>query len=97
MMKAILSHLFVSLLAILVALILFSATLPDFQAALTAAIAGFSNIGPLYGAGWSDAVASMPYSDFDPFAKLVFIVTMILGRLEVLVVLAAFNLSYWRS
>ncbi len=97
MVRAILSHLFVSLLAVIVAMILLSITLPDFQSALTAAIAGFSNIGALYGAGWSDAVASMPYSDFDPFAKLVFIVIMILGRLEVLVVLAAFNLSYWRS
>ena len=97
MMKAILSNLFVCLLAIVVALILLAMSLPDFGAAITATIAAFSNIGPLYTAGWADTVAWTPYSEFDGFAKLVFIVTMILGRLEILVVLAAFNLAYWRS
>ncbi|HET7714247.1 MAG TPA: potassium transporter TrkG [Bauldia sp.] len=96
-LKAILSGLFVSLVTIVVALVLLSVSLPDFNAALTAAISGFSNIGPLYAAGWSEGALWPPYSDFDGFAKLVFIVTMILGRLEVLVVLAAFNLAYWRS
>jgi len=97
MMKAILSFLFVSLLVLAGAILLLSLSLPDFQAAITAAIAAFSNIGALYPAGWPDAVAWTPYAQFDPFAKLVFIVTMILGRVEVLVVFAAFNLSYWRS
>ena len=97
MMKAILSNLFVGLLAIVGAMILLAVSLPDFGAAITAAIAAFSNIGPLYTAGWADTVAWTPYSEFDGFAKLVFIVTMILGRLEILVVLAAFNLAYWRS
>ncbi len=97
MMKAILSNLFVCLLAIVVALILLAMSLPDFGAAITATIAAFSNIGPLYTAGLADTVAWTPYSEFDGFAKLVFIATMILGRLEILVVLAAFNLAYWRS
>ncbi len=97
MMKAIFSNLFVSLLVILAAVILLSMSLPDFGAAVSAAIAGFSNIGPLYGAGWADEANWTPYSDFDGFAKLVFIAVMVLGRLEVLVVFAAFNLAYWRS
>jgi trk system potassium uptake protein TrkH len=54
-------------------------------------------MGPLYAAGWHDPVTWTPYSEFEPFAKVVMIITMILGRLEVLVVFAAFNLSYWRS
>ncbi len=97
MMKAILSYLFVSLLVMAVAMLLLSLSLPDFPAAFTATIAAFANIGPLYAAGWQDAVTWTPYPEFEPFAKMVMIVTMILGRLEVLVVFAAFNLSYWRS
>lgn len=97
MIKAIFSNLFVSLLVILAAVILLSTSLPDFEAAISAAIAGFSNIGPLYGAGWADPATWMPYSAFDGFAKLVFIAVMILGRLEVIIVFAAFNLAYWRS
>jgi trk system potassium uptake protein TrkH len=97
MVKAILGNLFVCLLVILGAVILLSASLPDFEAAVSAAIAGFSNIGPLYAAGWGDAATWTPYSGFDGFAKLVFIAVMILGRLEVLIVFAAFNLAYWRS
>ncbi|MBN9022423.1 MAG: TrkH family potassium uptake protein [Rhizobiales bacterium] len=97
MMKAILSYLFVSLLVLMASVLLLSLSLPDFQAAITAAIAAFSNIGALYAAGWHDPVTWTPYAEYDAFAKLVFIVTMILGRLEVLVVFAAFNLSYWRS
>ena len=97
MMKAILSYLFVSFLVIAASMTLLALSLPDFQAAITAAIAAFSNMGPLYAAGWHDPVAWTPFPEFEPFAKVVMIVTMILGRLEVLVVLAAFNLSYWRS
>jgi trk system potassium uptake protein TrkH len=97
MMKAILSYLFVSLLVIATSMTLLSLALPDFQAAITASIAAFANMGPLYAAGWHDPVTWTPYSEFEPFAKVVMIITMILGRLEVLVVFAAFNLSYWRS
>jgi trk system potassium uptake protein TrkH len=97
MMKAILSGVFICLIVIAAASILLAASLPDFESAITAAIAAFSNIGPLYTAGWADPSAWPAYSDFDGFAKLVFMATMILGRLEVLVVLAAFNLAYWRS
>ena len=78
-------------------MILLSVALPDFEAAVSAAIAGFSNIGPLYAVGWGDPATWIPYSGFDGFAKLVFIAVMILGRLEVLIVFAAFNLAYWRS
>jgi len=97
MTKAIFSSLFVSLLVIVAATILLSISLPDFAAAISAAIAGFSHIGPLYGAGWGDPATWMPYSAFDGFAKLAFIAVMILGRLEILIVFAAFNLAYWRS
>jgi trk system potassium uptake protein TrkH len=97
MMKAVLSYLFISLLVLTASMTLLALSLPDFQAAITAAVAAFSNIGPLYGAGWHDPATWTPYPEFEPFAKVVMIITMILGRLEVLVVFAAFNLTYWRS
>lgn len=97
MMKAILGNLLVCLVVIMAAVILLSVSLPDFEAALSATIAGFANIGPLYSAGWGDPQTWTPYAGFDGFAKLVFIAVMILGRLEVLVVFAVFNLAYWRS
>lgn len=97
MMKAILGNLLICLIVIAAAAILLAVSLPDFPSALSAAIAGFSNIGPLYGAGWSDPQTWTPYAGFDGFAKLVFIAVMILGRLEALVVFAVFNLAYWRS
>ena len=97
MMKAILGSLFVALLTLIAATALLATALPNFESAITAAIAAFSNIGPLYSAGWIDPVAWPAYPDFDPLAKLVMIVTMILGRLEVLVVFATLNLAYWRS
>jgi trk system potassium uptake protein TrkH len=100
MMKAILSYLFVSLLVIMPpgddcssAL-----SLPDFPAAITAAIAAFANIGPSLRRRMARSLwHGRPIRNSSHLRKVVMIVTMILGRLEVLVVLAAFNLSYWRS
>jgi trk system potassium uptake protein TrkH len=89
------SNFAVSLLAIAVAALLLALVLPSFEAALAAAVSAFSNIGPLYAAGWSPAWPA--YADFGDFAKGVMILTMILGRIEVLALFAAVNLAYWRS
>ncbi|WP_421723620.1 TrkH family potassium uptake protein [Bauldia sp.] len=96
-MKSILSGIVVALLTVVAASLLIATTEPAFDGALTAAIAAFSNIGPLYGPGWPGADAWPPFADFGDTAKLVMAFTMILGRLEVLVLLGALNLSYWRS
>ncbi len=96
-MKAIWASLGLSLVVIVVAALLLSLSLPGFDAALLAAVAAFSNIGPLYSPQWPMAGGWPGFGAFDDWSKVVMIVTMILGRLEVIVVLAAINPAYWRS
>lgn len=70
-----------------------------FEAALMAAVSSFSNAGPVYSSGWApQGDPNWPaYADFSSGGKITLMVLMILGRLEVLVVLAAFNLKYWTN
>ncbi|MCB1497104.1 MAG: TrkH family potassium uptake protein [Bauldia sp.] len=96
-MKSIWSSLVASLAVIVAAALLIATSEPNFDGALTAAIAAFSNVGPVYSTGWPAPDAWPAYADFSAFAKLVMIATMILGRIEVLVLLGALNLAYWRS
>jgi trk system potassium uptake protein TrkH len=77
--------------------LLLSLGLPTFDAAFVATISAFSNIGPLYSPEWPIATDWPRYAAFDDWSKLVMIVTMILGRLEVIVFFAAINPAYWRS
>ncbi len=70
----------------------------DFEAAFIASVALFSNAGPVYTAliPLGADVASWPtYADLSGLAMFGAVLTMLLGRLEVLVVLAAFNFAYW--
>ena len=97
MMKAIWANLGLSLAVVIVAALLLSLALPGFDAALVAAVSAFSNVGPLYSPGWPLAAGWPPWALFPDWSKLVVILTMILGRLEVIVVFAALNLAYWRS
>jgi trk system potassium uptake protein TrkH len=96
-MKAIWANLGISLAVIMVAALLLAATLPSFDAAFVATVSAFSNIGPLYSPEWPIGAAWPRYGAFDDWAKLVMVVTMILGRLEVIVFFAAINPTYWRS
>ena len=70
-----------------------------FEGAFTAAIAAFSTAGPVYTAGWSISVADgwPTYNDFPDPAKYGFIILMVLGRLEVMAIIALFSRKYWRS
>lgn len=96
-MKSILSGLVVAILVVIAATLLIPTSELAFDGALTAAIASFSNIGPLYNAGWAGSDAWPAFAEFGVTAKLVMVVTMILGRIEVLVLLGALNFAYWRS
>lgn len=96
-MKSIWSSIIVGLFVIMAATLLIAASEPNFDGALTAAIAAFSNMGPLYSTDWPAPDVWPAYADFSVFAKLVMIVTMVLGRIEVLVLLGALNIAYWRS
>lgn len=98
LMKAIWSNLAVVTLFIGLVMLIVAMDLPTLDAALTATIAAFANIGPLYAAfGAADPAAWPPIADFDAATKVVLSATMILGRVEVLALLGALNLTYWRS
>lgn len=66
----------------------------DFAHALAAAVSCLTNTGPLYvilsGGG-------APYGSLSEGGKLLLSAVMIAGRLEVLVLLAMFDLSFWRD
>ncbi|MCP4383195.1 MAG: TrkH family potassium uptake protein [Hyphomicrobiales bacterium] len=96
-MKSIWSGLVVSILVVFAATLLIATSEPAFDGALTAAIASFSSIGPLYAGGWPGEESWPSFAEFGVTAKLVMIFTMIIGRFEVLVLIGALNLAYWRS
>jgi trk system potassium uptake protein TrkH len=97
LMKAVWASFALSVVVIVAAALLLSLSLPTFEAAFVAAIAAFANIGPLYSPQWATAADWPTYAEFDSVAKLVTVATMILGRLEVVVLFAAVNIGYWRS
>ena len=66
----------------------------DFENAMTLAAASLSNTGPLAQAAPLEPV---PPRDLGTAAKLVMCAAMVLGRLEMLAVVALFNPSVWRS
>lgn len=77
---------------------IFAATGAGFEASFIAATALFANAGPIYFALkplGADPAVWPTYADFPTLAKFAAIGAMVLGRLEVLVVLAAFNFNYW--
>ncbi len=97
LMKAIWANLVVAVVIISVAALALSISLPAFDAAMVAAVAAFSNIGPLYSQEWLIGTNWPAYGDFGVFAQLAMIVTMILGRIEVIVLFASLYAAYWRS
>ena len=74
-----------------------SVSLPAFDAAIVVAVSAFSNIGPLYSQEWLIGPNWPAYADFGVFGQLAMIVTMILGRIEVIVLFASLYAAYWRS
>jgi trk system potassium uptake protein TrkH len=97
MMRAIWGHLFVSLLVVGLAALVVSLSGSNFTGALSSAVASFANIGPLHGGGWAGEGSWQEFADMPGFAKMALAATMVLGRLEVVALLAAINAVYWRS
>ena len=97
LMKAIWSFFTVMILTIAFFSIAVAASGIPFEAALSATISAFATAGPVYETGWAapGAEAWPAYSDFTTTGKLALILTMILGRLEVLVLLALISTKYW--
>jgi trk system potassium uptake protein TrkH len=99
LLRAIWSYFTVAIMVMAAGLVLLNSTGISFNAAFMATIAAFSNSGPIYNPAW--AVQGDPgwpvYADLTSFSKIVLMNLMILGRIEVLVVLGAFNLKYWAN
>ena len=99
MIRAIWSFFVAAIVTIAIGAVLVSPSAVNFEAALVATVAAFSGAGPVYEAGWAaPGTPAWPgWEGFDAPAKLVLCAVMILGRVEVLSVVALFSLRYWRS
>ncbi|TLP49176.1 TrkH family potassium uptake protein [Cohaesibacter sp. CAU 1516] len=96
LLKAIWSSFLLSMILIAVVAGMVTYDIGHFDGGLVAAISSFSNIGPLYTTGWSQVGAWPAYYDMDLIVKYALIVTMVLGRIEIIVLLGALNLNFWR-
>ncbi len=95
LMKAIWSFFVVTVFTIAIGTVWIASTDVPFEAALTSTIAAFTTAGPIYGSQWGE---SWPhFGDFSTFAKISLMLSMVLGRLEVLALLGLFSARYWRS
>ena len=99
MIRAIWSFFVAAIVTIAIGAVLVAPSSVNFEAALVATVAAFSGAGPVYEAGWAaPGTPDWPgWEGFDARAKLVLCVVMLLGRVEVLSVVALFSLRYWRS
>ena len=91
LMKAIWSHLVVTIVVLGFASIAVSVEAVDYEAALLATVAAYSNVGPVYDTDWVSGVRTWQlFSDYGGLPKTVLALTMIIGRIEILAVLGAF-------
>ncbi len=97
LLRAVWSYFTVAIMVIALGVIVLNSTGLSFEAAFTATVAAFSNAGPVYNQAWAaQGDTGWPiYADLTFVAKSSLMVLMVLGRIEVLVVLGAFNLKYW--
>ena len=90
-MQAIWSFYILTILVLCLGTLLIASSTPSLESALTATISVFTTAGPVYESEWN--YGWFPYSDFPIFSKWVLMALMILGRLEVLTVIAFFTLA----
>jgi len=81
-------------LSIAATMLAFSLTGLDFEEVLVLTIAGLSTTGPLTQIALSDPI---PLIQLEPAAKLIFAGAMIVGRLEILAIIALINPAFWRD
>ena len=97
LLKSVWANLVMVVVVVIASALLLSIRLPSFDGAMLAAVSAFSNIGPLYSHEWMIGAGWPPYGEFGAFAQLVMIVTMILGRIEVIALFAALTVAYRRD
>lgn len=71
----------------------FAAAGQTLEEAITLAVAGLSTTGPVAAVTLSEPIS---YAGLSPPAKAVLVAAMVLGRLEMLVIIALFNPNLWR-
>jgi trk system potassium uptake protein TrkH len=69
----------------------------DFDAAITVAISNLVNAGPVYSALANQNPDWMSYSELSTGGMITLILTMVLGRLEIIGLIVLFNRTFWRS
>lgn len=96
LLKAIWSSFLLSMVLIAVVAGMVTYDIGHFDGGLIAAVSSFSNIGPLYASGWSQVGDWPAYYEMGLVVKYALIITMILGRIEIIVLLGALNFNFWR-
>ncbi len=97
LLRAIWGYFTVAIISLSTFTILLNLSGMDFNASLMSAVASFSNAGPVYNSAWAvqGDIGWPAYADLGAAPKLMLMCLMILGRLEVLAVLAVLNVKYW--
>ena len=92
--ESVMSFFFIYILTFAVSALLLSFSGLDFLTCFSAAASAISNVGP----GLGEIIGPEgDYSLLNDFSKLVLILTMFLGRLEMLTILVLFIPSFWRA
>ncbi len=85
-------YVMIYMVALAIALLALSLTGLGFDASMAGAVSSLSNTGPLF-----PVATGLGYSGLPALAQGVMVVAMVLGRMEVLAVVALCNPAYWRA
>lgn len=96
-LKAIWSLLIIAVVVIWICASVLALDDVPFEAALLAALSAFSSIGSAYDPNWNELGLWPEFSEMALLSKSALGVTMLLGRVEILVFLGLFNMTYWNT
>lgn len=96
-LKAIWSLLIVAVLIIWGCASILSLDGIPFEASLIASLSAFSSVGSAYDTNWNNLGLWPEFSEMALLSKTALGVTMLLGRIEVLVFFGLFNMTYWNT
>jgi trk system potassium uptake protein TrkH len=92
--ESVMTFFFVYIITFVISALLLSFSGMDFLTCISAAASAISNVGP----GLGDIIGPEGnYSTLDNYSKVVLIVTMFLGRLEMLTIFILFLPSFWKN
>ena len=92
--ESVMTFFFVYIVTFAISALLLSFSGMDFLTCISAAASAISNVGP----GLGDIIGPEGnYSTLDDYSKVVLIVTMFLGRLEMLTIIILFLPSFWKN